>query len=265
MKFEVDANKFNEIAGLASSCVELSTLQIFPEGYKDDDLGIENGGLYFQQLDKANIISLSLKIPPSFFESYNVEQQYSIGMPWEKISSVLSRVRDPTVEIESGDKGKLDFEADSGFSFQMSLVSTEGIPSGGLPDLDYDTNFACTMDDIGRVVNSCELVDDSIHFEVKQTDDGNQEIVGWASGDTDSVEDRITKITGDDLENAHTIFGTDIINKISKNIPNDNSIQVGMSYNGGRGNGKNYPMRIQSELFNEVDVDISLAPRNKGT
>lgn len=261
MKFEIETGDFGQVADIAATCLELSEVDIYPEGHSE----MNSGGIYFKQADKASVIILEGKMPPASFNEVTLpDSPLKIGIDWERVSNVVERINDPSVSIEYDDnRHQLIFTTDSGFHYEMSLINVDSIPQGESPsrEIDFDVPFRCTVNDLKHAADTCGLVGSgSIHIEIVGEGD-DKRAIGWSSGDTDEVEEPITPVTDNNLEPAHSEFGISVVTDFLRCLQKDNTLDVGLHYDGGRGNGRNYPMEITTEL-GETTMSAMFAPRN---
>jgi hypothetical protein len=260
MEFEIDKGTLATIAKLTSDTVDLT--EVYSVSDPSEGPGsMTSPGLYYSQVNQANTVFLTVKITEEAFEVWSADSTLGMGISWIKMGQILGGVNDQQVRIELDDERRqLNFNSDSGFSYEMTLQSTEQLPEGDMPDLEYANRTETTIGDLHRVLESCELVEKGsapgVHFEVE---DGS--LWGWSQGDTDEVRDKVTDVEG--LDDVHTRLGITAVKNITSNIPNDSTTQVMYEYNGGRDE-RNYPMKINSTPFQGVEVEAVFAPRNKG-
>lgn len=260
MEFEINKGTLATIAKLTSDTVDLTEVYCVADPTEGPP-AMTSPGLYYSQVNQANTVFLSTAIREEAFEHWDADSNLGMGLSWEKMGQILGGVNDQTVNIEMGEETrKLFFNSESGFEYDMSLMSTEQLPDSDSPDLEYAQRTETTIGDLDRVLNSCDLVEKGsapgIHFEIE---DGA--LWGWSQGDTDEVRDRVTDVDG--LKEVCTRFGIGAIKNVTSNIPNDATTQVMFEYNGGR-DSRNYPMKIQSDPFEGVTVEAVFAPRNQG-
>lgn len=246
MEFEIETSRFKTLSRIIRDTISDSTVTVWEDG------------MVINQINKSSIRGLHMQTGTDIFESWEADEQLEFGVSWSKVYDMVSKINDETFTVRyESESRKWIFSADSGFEYKMSLVATSGIPDGEPPEIDYDVSTECTVDDITRGIGMCEFVDDKIHFEVK-----DNKLFAWTSGDTDDVEVPIVEVDNDTKE-VHTRFGVSTLDDALGGFAGDQSSTLNFHYNGGRGEGKNYPMELQTDLYG-ADLRLMFAPQNKG-
>jgi len=257
MRFQVEPGYLEEISSLAAECVEVSELSVVPPGSEHPSLS--DGGLHIEQVHENNTKGMELSAPGSLFGGFDVEDPTTLGVPWNQIEEIMSRISEDMVDVSLLDNRKLRFSTSEGFEYDLALVSTQNaIPSGSFPEIEYDSEIDCSVRNVEEAIKTCDLVGDRVHLEIR--DDG---LFAWASGDTDDVQEKIVDVD-ERHDPIHTLFGIDLLKNVLSQVESGNDVEVSLKYNGGReADTRNMPMTLNVPLCDgRVSTDLHFAPRN---
>lgn len=257
MNFQCNRGDLQVISKMAAESIKHSSVEVYPRGVDYPDL-MSEPGIYFQTVDESNTFEMTAAIEESFFSSAEFPEAMEMGIPWVDFNRVIDSRSESEVFVELNEETrKLHFETDSGFDFNMSLISTDTLTGGGVPELDYNSVFECTVEDIARVLSSCELVGKDVHFQIEETDNGRR-AVGWSEGDTNDTRDTIRELPNADIPLASSQFSIDIVKYVTQPMPKDSRVEFRMLSK----DDKNYPVQLELTPFEGVKVQTTFAPRN---
>jgi proliferating cell nuclear antigen len=148
---------------------------------------------------------------------------------------------------------KLDIEV-AELSYTLALIDPDTVrKEPDIPDLDLPATAAFEGSEFGRAVTAADLVADHIRI---RADDGAEEIVFEADGDTDDVE---YALGADDLASADvpetvtSLFSLDYLNDMTRPMGSDIVVRLQI--------GSEMPVKFAYQAAEYVSVENMLAPR----
>lgn len=213
-------------------------------------------GLELRAMDVSRVVLVSLKIPNTAFEKYDVDKTYKIGVELDKLKKVMNRVKSKDKVILKSDEKFLNVEICGSMRrrFMISLIELEELEFE-LPELSYTAKAEITPEIFKEIIKDVELVSDTVKIV------GTNEFVKFiAEGETSEVEIKLTlennglldiAVEGDEVA---CLYGVSFLKDIAKLVKAGGQ-DVMLKW------GEEIPIEFEFSIFGDGKVQILLAPR----
>ena len=240
-------------AKLSSPMVMVDPLRAAYELIKDEvAIEIKKEGMALRAMDPANVAMVSLSIAKSAFDSYEIDEERTIGVNMERLVQVLKRAKRNVIMGIKVDEGKLVISY-MGKSVRRFVIPLLALESGPRPEPNLSFSVKAVLDSsvLKEAVEDASIVSDSMIFEAREN-----ELRLLAQGDLGEVETVMRKDEGleeiEVSEEARAKYSLEYLKKMVKGAKISSLATLQFK--------TDYPLRLE---FNEVDVKLAfiLAPR----
>ncbi len=216
---------------------------------------VNKTGLSLTAADRAMVAVVDLKLPPTIFEQFEVENEKLIPINITNFVSVLKRATSgDKISMELKDN-KLDVimkgESTRRFTVPLLDISQDEIPP--IDQLDFKAKVKLKSDVLKDGVDDAEVVSDSVVFEA------SKELFNIkSSGDISSTELMLKKddqplIDLQARETSRARYPIDYLKKMMKASKLADEVTVMWS--------KDYPMKLSFKDMDKIELNFILAPR----
>lgn len=214
-------------------------------------------GVELVAADPAMVAMVDLRIAASAFDSFDCDGEEHIGVNIEELYSVLNRAgADDTVTLalnEEDSKLSITIQNHSTRNFSLALLNLDSSDIPSTEDLDFSVSADLQTSVLADAIGDAAVVGDAVTF--RSNGDG---IVVTSEGDRANTEFTIQEGTDGLIEleaagNARSMFSLDYLNKIigAKKLSDTVTLQLG----------EDFPMRIDFQVPDKLDLGFILAPR----
>ncbi|RZN62597.1 proliferating cell nuclear antigen (pcna) [Methanonatronarchaeum sp. AMET6-2] len=214
-------------------------------------LKVTEDGLNTKAVDPANVAMSILSIPKEEFETYEQDEEMTIGIDLNRIDDILSLASNEDIlNIHTEDGSMMNITV-SGFEYDISLIDPSTIrKEPNIPDLDLPAEIVLNGKRIQRAIKATEKISDYIVISTE-----NDSLIIKGEGDTDSVKIDIPKedlIKIDADENARSLFSLDYLSDMSKSLQKAPEVTMHL--------GTDYPIMFKFNIAGS-NIEYLLAPR----
>lgn len=251
MDFDIDQSRLEMMTSLFGEVIENSQVEVTPHGFSVD------------QINNSKTIILQAEAHPDLFESWTSEE-HLISVDWQRWNEITGALDPGRIAVSLEDeRGQIEMTDSGGFDYSMTTITIPNLEDGDAPEVTGDLSCDVQVSELVDAIDKCELASGMIHFEVREGDRGENQLWVWSSGDTDSAEIPLTTVSPD-IPSVHTLFRSQILNQVLDKIPGDEVVTLEFTHNGGRGNGKNHPMRLIGGLWDDsFSLEAYFAPQQR--
>lgn len=216
---------------------------------------VTDEGLNLKAADPAMVSLVDFTLLEGAFESFEAEDDVSLGLNLEKLYSIIRRAKSSdtlVMELEDDSKFTITMKNGSTRTFSLPLLNLDQeTPETSQLEFDVraDFNSSTLSDGIGDV----SVVGDSVTFSA----DGDA-ITIRAEGSNSDAEFRIEKGSDGLLEldadsNIKSMFSMDYLKKMLKAEKLSDTVKLQL--------GNDFPMRLDFEVPDTLRLGFILAPR----
>lgn len=226
----------------------MGSFHLYPTGH-------DREGFYFEQNDKNNLMFLQEHIKPEFFDSFDIEEEREYAVDWDRFNDALRSVKTNTVDVtfdNSDNRNRIRFFNDQGFEYNLSTLTSNSVPDGNLPDIEYDVTFQCTINEIHSALQQVNLVANSFDMIVE-----NGEVYLYADGDNDDTTTPPIAEGIDEDFDFSVKLNRDYLANFTSEVDSDSTANIST---GMMDDGRPMPLFIET-VYHESDVKFALAPK----
>ncbi|MDY6776952.1 MAG: proliferating cell nuclear antigen (pcna) [Candidatus Nanohaloarchaea archaeon] len=218
---------------------------------------ISEDGVELVAADPAMVAMVDFRLEPEAFDTYECGDEEKIGVNIEDLYSIIRRAgSSDTLELSlEEDESSLQITMKNGStrSFSISLLNLdeEDIPS--TDDLEFSVTADVTTSALSDAVGDASVIGDSVTFTADSSS-----LTLRAEGDNSDVETRIEEgseglMELDAADDIESMFSLDYLNKMMKAKKLSDTAKLRM--------GDDFPMRIEFQVPEKLDLSYILAPR----
>ncbi|MHC1631387.1 MAG: DNA polymerase sliding clamp [Methanotrichaceae archaeon] len=215
---------------------------------------LSENGLELKAVDPANVAMVSFQLDSEAFEYFKATPG-TIGVDLVRLGDVLSMAdRGENVKLELDEENhKLKIGVNA-LSYTLSLIDPSAIrKEPRVPELDLPAHVILPGTQLRKAIRAAEKVSD--HVVLGVADDPKDLFYMEAKGDIDSLKLEVpsTELLGLKPGIARSLFSLDYLSDMSKAIGKAPEVKLEL--------GVDYPVRIDFELRQGVEISYLLAPR----
>lgn len=217
---------------------------------------VEDGELNLVAADPAMVALVDFSMKDEAFDTFEAEEGTEISVNLEKLYSILRRAKgsdDLTLELRDDSKLEVRIENGSTRTFSLPLLNMddEDVPSVDELDFSVDADFKTSV--LSDGIGDASVVSDSVTIEAQ-----DDSFAIKAEGDNSDAEFLIKEGSDGLLEleatdHVESMFSLDYLTKIMKADKLADTVQVRM--------GEDFPMRLDFEVPDKLQIGFILAPR----
>jgi proliferating cell nuclear antigen len=215
---------------------------------------ISNEGIELIAMDPANISMVILKLLPSAFTSYNIQEPQNITVNLDNFKQAVKRAKAGDVLNLSLDKNKLviDIKGKSKKKFFIPLLEREG-KDRKVPNLEFGAVIELDANELKEIVDDASIVGDAVtleanpdSFTVRAGDQGSKVQI-------DLEKDNQALVSMQVKEPVNAIYSVEYLKKMTKTSGLSDTATIQFS--------KDYPLRLDFKSLNKFQMSFILAPR----
>lgn len=207
-------------------------------------------------MDPANVAMVYFKLLSSAFEEYSVDKEQEIAVSLDAFKQVLRRAKATdvlTLELDNEkNRLKLKLEGDSTRTFNISLLDLRE-SKHRVPDLDFPLKIQTSTAIFDEAIGDMEIIAESVALSAtkeKFTIEAESSLHNAKVEIPSDSETMIETSASDDVKSKYSVEYLKKMIKASKLAPN---VTVQFS--------KDYPLKIQYEVRDKLQLGFVLAPR----
>lgn len=241
---------------LSDSKLLTDSISIISELVNEAVFKVDKEKIELIAMDPANVAMVFFKLLSSAFEEYSVEENTEIAVSLESLKQVLRRAKPTdvlTLELDKEkNKLKITLKGDSKRSFSISLIDLKEA-NRRIPNLEFPLKISTTssvfdeaIEDMSVVAESLSLIasKDSLILEAESSlNHAKVEI----TNDKDTIIETQAK---DPIKSRYSI---EYLKKIIKGGKLSQNVSLEFS--------KDYPLKIQYDVKDKLQLGFVLAPR----
>ncbi|MBR9679597.1 MAG: proliferating cell nuclear antigen (pcna) [Candidatus Altiarchaeota archaeon] len=209
-------------------------------------------GMLLRATDPANVAMIGITIDKSAFESYEIDEETSIGINMDKLYQVLRRVgRTDTMNLSiSAGKLELEFAGRATRKFSIPLLALEGGPKQE-PNLQFTAELIMESNLLKESVDDASVVSDAVVFVAKH--DTMHLIAQGDLGETETILKKDKGLESIDVKGgARAKYSLEYLSKMMKGTKIGSLASIEFK--------TDYPLRLEFKDDN-VQLVYVLAPR----
>lgn len=214
-------------------------------------------GVELVAADPAMVAMVDFRMEPGAFAAYECEDEAKVGVNIEDLYSIIRRAgnNDSITLSLNEDESKLTvtMENESTRNFSLALLNLDASDIPSQDDLDFSVTADLTTEVLSNAIGDAAVVSDQVTIGT----DGDSLSVS-AEGDNSTIDFTIASGSDGLLEleadgEASSMFALDYLSKIIKAKKLSDTVSVSM--------GDDFPMRLQFQVPEKVELGFILAPR----
>ncbi len=234
-----------------------NTVPILAEIVDEGVFKINQNGLNFLSPDRAMVAVIDFQILSSAFDSYQIDNEVSIGLNLSNFVSILKRVKSSDkliMELDEGNnKLRLTIQGNGKRTFELPLldISMEKPP---IDQLNFSGKVQMESGIFEEGVADAEIAGDSIVFEAEPSGTFRMHAQGDVSSTKLEMKNEDSSLLG--VETQQPLRGRyplEYLKKMAKAAKLAN--QMTMEF------GTDYPMRLTFQVIDKMKISFILAPR----
>lgn len=214
---------------------------------KEGIVSFTNDGINMKLVDPANVSMVNLTIPAADFLCYDIENEFELGLAFDKTLDFISSAKNTPVSLEPTDS-KLEIKFDNA-CFTQSTIRTKLLRAQPkIPVFDYDVKIELQTKLFAKGIKACAKLADHITFTMlKDT------FTLSAKGNTDTVSATIENPLINTSDTAISLYSVDYLSDLMKGIAHSNEVTVEMS--------SDFPLTLKTGICKTGTLVYILAPR----
>lgn len=214
---------------------------------KEGIISFTNDGINMKLVDPANVSMVDLTIPPADFICYNIENEFELGLAFDKTLDFISSAKNTPVSLEPT-KSKLEIKFDNALFTQSTIPTKLLRAQPKRPVFEYDVKIELQTKLFAKGIKACAKLADYITFTMlKDT------FTLSAEGNSDTVSATIENPLIDKSTTAISLYSVDYLSDLIKGIAHSNEVTVEMSMD--------FPLTIKTGICKTGTLVYILAPR----
>lgn len=212
-------------------------------------------GIQLRALDPAHVSLISINIPSSAFEEYNVEEEARFGFITSNIMKLMKRAKKGDVLVIEVQEDNVSLEL-RGAVIKRYTVANLDIAEVEIPEATLEFNVHATMivDPLKNAIKDAEVVGDTLEVEAKSED----ELILRGKGGESVTETRVSSTSGALIsmtvkEPSKSMYAIEHLKAILSLTKVADTVELQFS--------TNMPLRLSFNLPGEGKVDYLLAPK----
>ncbi len=229
-----------------------SSIEIISELVTEATFWVRKDGLELVAMDPGVVSMVILKMPPTAFSEFNVEDEVSLSVNLSYLKQVLKRAKKSDILTMSLDDNKLkiDLQSNSLRSFTIPLIDLED-NQHTIPDLQFPITIQMPSDDFKTIIEDAAVVSDGVTFEANK-----DKFIVEAKGDLSSLRTELKNGEGITIVGDESVKATYSIEYLKKMIKGSKiSSEVVIQFN------TDYPLKLEYKEIDQVNLAFILAPR----
>lgn len=210
-------------------------------------LSFTKNEMHTKLVDPANVCMASLDIPTGMFTEYDLDEDFSIGLDYDKTLDFINNAKNETISL---DITKTHIGIKFGIAqFTQATVALDTLRSEPkLPILSFDVKLELQTKALTKAIKSCGKLADHITFQMlKDT------FLINAEGNTDKVTAEIENPLIHKADTAISMYSINYLTDMMKGIGKTENLTLEMS--------TNFPLVITSTVGKTGTLMYLLAPR----
>ena len=205
-------------------------------------------------MDPANVAMVIFNLLSSCFTEYKLEKDIEIAINLSNLKQVLRRAKQNdnlTLEMDDN-KLKITMKNGSTRTFSLPLIAIEE-KEQKVPELNFPVEIKTTSTILNEAIEDVDIVAESVTF---QTDSKKLEIFGQgdlSKAKVDIASDENTKITSSSKDKIQAKYSIEYLKKMIGG--SKLADEVTLQFN------KDYPLKIQYNVVDKMQLSFILAPR----
>jgi proliferating cell nuclear antigen len=205
----------------------LATIVALLRGLVDEALlRVSRDGVRVTAVDPAHVAMLDLRIPPSTFEGFQVED-CSIGMDLDKLNDIVKAASaEPVIHLSLPKGGSQMTFKFGNITRRMSLLDASSMAVPEVPKLALTSQVTLPNHQLECILKAADSVSDHLRFTLEK-----EALTIEANGDTDDVRLQIeaADLTGMATDGkCRSLFSTDYLGSFAKAVgTNPLTLQLG--------------------------------------
>ena len=246
MKFRMDSSVLRRCVDAVLAVVDEARLKIGEEAWK------------VRAVDPANVALVDLELKRDAFGEFSLgpekgrkekEQEFVVGVPFDKLREVLRWCRDEVALSIEEDKMTVESSA---YTFTLNLLSADAVrKEPKIPELNFSTKVAMDAAEFNKVLKAAEKISDMMAIGVQ-----NENFFVEAEGDMETMrfsqhKKELIELSGSD---CRSLFSLEYLTAMSKVAAGASSLTLHI--------GTDYPLKMEFEIADgNGKVIYLLAPR----
>jgi len=231
-----------------------STMSIVSDFVTEATLTIDKDGIRLVAMDPANVSMVILKILPSAFTEFSVDERTELTLNLDNLTQALKRAKasDTIWLTQERNKLKLTISGKSTKRFYIPLLE-KPMKERSVPALEFMARLELDANEFKDFIEDASVVSDSVVFNAEKN------LFVLSAGSTGNKLDIELTRANDALldiavgEPARAIYSVEYLKKMVKSATLADSVTVQFS--------NDYPLRLDFKALNKFQMSFILAPR----
>lgn len=204
-------------------------------------------GINSKLVDPANVCMANLTIPEVNFDCYNIDDEFELGLAFDKTLDFISSAKNEQVSLEFTDD-KLEIKFGNAWFTQATINIDTLRKQPNIPVFEYNIKIELQTKQLAAGIKACAKMADHITFTMIK-----DIFTLSAKGNTDSVSAEIKNPLIHKSDTAFSLYSVDYLSDLMKGIAHSKELTVEMS--------ADFPLTIKTGICKTGTIVYILAPR----